>query len=51
VPSLSTETALFMDRSFHFKLLSIKRRLLVDGNAKQPTFFVEPYIPLNKAKV
>ena len=39
---LSTETALFMDRSRHFILLSMKRWLLVDGNAKQPELFVEP---------
>ena len=38
---LSTETALFMDRSRHFILLSMKRWLLVDGNAKQPGFSVE----------
>ena len=42
MPSLSIETALFMDRNFHFKLLSIKRWLLVDGKAKQPEFSVEP---------
>ena len=41
---LSTETALFMDRSRHFILLSMKRWLLVDGNAKQPGFSVEPKI-------
>ena len=39
---LSTETALFMDRSRHFILLSMKRWLLVDGNAKQSGFYVEP---------
>ncbi len=42
VPSLSTETALFVDNSFHFKLLSMKRWLFVDRNAKQPRFSVDP---------
>lgn len=38
---LSTETTLFMDRSRHFILLSMKRRLLVDANAKQPGLYVK----------
>ena len=42
MPSLSIETALFMDRNFHLKILSINMELLVDGNAKQPGFSVEP---------
>ena len=40
--NLSTETALFMDRSRHFILLSMKRWLLVDGTVKQLGFSVEP---------
>jgi hypothetical protein len=36
-----------MDRSCHFILLSMKRWLLVDGNAKQPELFVEPVFRQN----
>ena len=39
---ISINYPLFMDTMYNLMYLSIKMGIFMDGDAKQPTFFVEP---------
>jgi len=42
------KTPVFVDREYQNQLLSMKSWVLVDRNAKQPGFYVEPLFPDRK---